>query len=345
MATNMESSMNVSALKLADPYVKSIVDTAAHVALYSFNSENYEWEKLNVEGALFLSGRTGEPKHNLMILNRLNTFNLIEPITEGLDLQLQDPFLLYRNVQGQINGIWFYDKDECVRIAGSLEKLVRESASSGPDTPSKPPDPVATEDKIPDGTNKRVMDFFAKASNSRPHLYRPNPPPGLRHDVEGKVAPAPLLHMLIPDPVRTVEQIERQQRTATPQKDVKPEDNTPRRVPKLENGLVLLSLNDCSPPSSGRSFFDRSPASCPPPIEVSHLEKRPALIPPVMFVSSNTPAASEEEATSVSGLPMRPEPLTKTQLLQAVTYLLKNDSDFINKLHEAYVKSFVDMVS
>lgn len=38
-------------------------------------------------------------------------------------------------------------------------------------------------------------------------------------------------------------------------------------------------------------------------------------------------------------------PLTKPQLLQAVNYLLKNDADFLNKLHEAYVKSFVDMVS
>lgn len=35
------------------------------------------------------------------------------------------------------------------------------------------------------------------------------------------------------------------------------------------------------------------------------------------------------------------EPLTKNQLLQAFEYLLKNDSDFMIKIHEAYVKSLL----
>lgn len=37
----------------------------------------------------------------------------------------------------------------------------------------------------------------------------------------------------------------------------------------------------------------------------------------------------------------RLEPLTKNQLLQAFEYLLKNDSDFMVKIHEAYVKSLL----
>lgn len=35
------------------------------------------------------------------------------------------------------------------------------------------------------------------------------------------------------------------------------------------------------------------------------------------------------------------EPLTKNQLSQAFEYLLKNDSDFMVKIHEAYVKSLL----
>jgi mRNA-decapping enzyme 1B len=42
--------------------------------------------------------------------------------------------------------------------------------------------------------------------------------------------------------------------------------------------------------------------------------------------------------------PVRPEPLTRNQLLQAFNYLVKNDPEFVNKLHEAYVKSFAEMV-
>lgn len=39
------------------------------------------------------------------------------------------------------------------------------------------------------------------------------------------------------------------------------------------------------------------------------------------------------------------EPLTKNQFLRAFNYLLRSDPDFINKLHEAYVKSFGEILS
>lgn len=39
------------------------------------------------------------------------------------------------------------------------------------------------------------------------------------------------------------------------------------------------------------------------------------------------------------------QPLTETQLLQAISYLMKNDPTFIRKIHEAYLKSFAEMVS
>lgn len=57
----------------------------------------------------------------------LNTNNLVEPVTQGLDLQLQKPFLLYRNSKSNIYGIWFYDKDECLKIGHILNKLIKES--------------------------------------------------------------------------------------------------------------------------------------------------------------------------------------------------------------------------
>lgn len=41
----------------------------------------------------------------------------------------------------------------------------------------------------------------------------------------------------------------------------------------------------------------------------------------------------------------KPEPLTQSQLLQAMNYLIRNDPDFVRKLHEAYLKSFTEMVS
>lgn len=61
----------------------------------------------------------------------------------------------------------------------------------------------------------------------------------------------------------------------------------------------------------------------------------PALMPPVMFAAPSPPESLNRPL----------EPLTKNQLLQAFNYLLKSDPDFINKLHEAYVKSFGEILS
>lgn len=52
-------------------------------------------------------------------------------------------------------------------------------------------------------------------------------------------------------------------------------------------------------------------------------------MPPTMFTT-----------TSGNELQQNPEPLTRNQLLQAFNYLLKHDAEFVNKLHEGYVKSF-----
>lgn len=386
MAKSAEVSlMNVSAIRLVDRLVCDIVDTATHVALYEFNAQSYEWEKTNAEGVLFVYSRSGEPRYSIIVLNRLSTINLVEPINEGIDLQLKEPFLLYRNTKGEIHGIWFYDKEECARIAETIEKLVSEISKhkNSMDTHIRNSEAMHQQQVgTPDGTSKRVMDFFARAGSKAPSQPPgPRAPPGMTSLSREKLVPPgipvtlsrdnsladvnPLLQRLMSNsnPI-TVEQLEKQHRSSPqdiPKGRSKPimkkESTTPRRPltlpvqssPKIENGMNLLHLSESPPqgftPSSipSQHFFNSAHQHSPSePLEVSVLEQsvtmetptKPALIPPVMFAS-----AKEEP------LIVKPEPLTKSQLLQAVTYLLKNDADFINKLHEAYVKSFVDMVS
>lgn len=65
-----EFKMNVAALKRVDPYIKDILETATHVALYTFNADNNEWEKTDIEGALFVYSRNGEPFNSILIMNR-----------------------------------------------------------------------------------------------------------------------------------------------------------------------------------------------------------------------------------------------------------------------------------
>ncbi|XP_076241539.1 decapping mRNA 1 [Calliopsis andreniformis] len=456
-----ELRMNVAALKRVDPYVKDILETATHVALYTFNAVNNEWEKTDIEGALFVYSRNGEPYNSVLIMNRLNTNNLVEPVTQGLDLQLQEPFLLYRNSRCNIYGIWFYDKEECVRIGAMLNKLVKESeenrkacskpainikktlgpnvnnvdifsmlskaqedfntnrnnSSSGGGTGeavgTKSPLVTPITDNIsgplaaplgPDVTSQSVMDFFAKAKVNTGHFKSGDQP-----TAGGTVAneSKPLLARLMSHPAaHTVEHIEKQHRSVTPQPATQQQSqatpsviltannissatasNRPKRRSKTASQQdsvistsasisqeVVPSVNQNTTDTNGTAGFLRiqSPTNVSSnstnhqasdmigssnsnplaslfahasattatddiitPPTLSGRGSAPALIPPVMFAAPSPPESLARPL----------EPLTRNQLLQAFNYLLRSDPDFINKLHEAYVKSFGEILS
>jgi hypothetical protein len=64
---------------------------------------------------------------------------------------------------------------------------------------------------------------------------------------------------------------------------------------------------------------------------------KPTLMPPTMFLPSKEAAGP---APSTSQTTIKPEPLTRNQLLQALNYLLQTDEEFMKKLHETYLNHF-----
>ncbi|NXG36644.1 DCP1A enzyme, partial [Dromaius novaehollandiae] len=72
--------------------------------------------------------RSASPYHGFTIVNRLNMHNLVEPVNKDLEFQLHEPFLLYRNASLSIYSIWFYDKNDCHRIAKLMAKVVEQEA-------------------------------------------------------------------------------------------------------------------------------------------------------------------------------------------------------------------------
>lgn len=405
--------LNEAALKRFDPYVKEILDTAKFVALYTFNPEENEWEKTNVEGSLFVYSRTGEPYYNILVLNRLNTTNLIEPISHKFDLQLHEPFLLYRNTKFCIYGIWFYEKEECVRLATLIQELMKQldgnkritdsvNANGGSNmdifsmlskaqevynsSKSSSNNKKSTNTKINlplvEQTPQSVMDFFAKAGSapqkatvpsggaSRIVLGRSQSVRQLENNDKGPFNP--LIHQLMSDPVHSVEHIEKQQRSVTPQtaetssqllkKLIRPssmqlvdfESQPTNEDTSKKNSIIDKTLNGFnfragSPfqllftQPSLESTELRSPVAPKTPLD---MPRQPALMPPAMF----TPSASKDLLVNDPGFNFKdndlhqPELLTKNQLLQALNYLLKNDPEFVTKIHEAYVKSLTDKV-
>ncbi|XP_054451563.1 mRNA-decapping enzyme 1A isoform X1 [Pteronotus mesoamericanus] len=118
--------MSLAALKQHDPYITSIADLTGQVALYTFCPKANQWEKTDIEGTLFVYRRSASPYHGFTIVNRLNMHNLVEPVNKDLEFQLHEPFLLYRNASLSIYSIWFYDKNDCHRIAKLMAKVVEE---------------------------------------------------------------------------------------------------------------------------------------------------------------------------------------------------------------------------
>lgn len=117
--------MNLKTLRRHDPYIEAIKDSASQVALYKFVQPN--WQKTDIEGTLFVYKRNSDPEYGFLILNRKSNENQKEPVTKELDFQLQAPFLLYKNKEGVIYGIWFYEKNECEHVHATIMKLLAET--------------------------------------------------------------------------------------------------------------------------------------------------------------------------------------------------------------------------
>lgn len=340
--------MNLAAIKKVDPYAKDIVDTSSHVAFYTFNADHNEWEKTDVEGAFFIYSRNAQPFHSIFINNRINTTSFVEPITSQLELQSQPPFLLYRNERSRIRGFWFYNSEECDRIGNIVGNLVQkvdarvflnESDEKSPIKDenvnifkmlSKAQQEYNTQQKI---ASCNVLQFFAAA--------------------KPRSTEVPFIQRAIPNSL-SVEQLEKQQRAKTPRGDTQSSEVNCKYEVTTESksnnqGTPAVNLDFLS---GVESTSNTSTKLCQPtgrlqssctPLLVTEEERlrqllvkeqpkttKPALLLPTMFDKPSDVGKSS---------PIK-EPLTQSQLIQAFNFLIQNDNDFVQKLHEAYIKAY-----
>ncbi|XP_064288595.1 mRNA-decapping enzyme 1A isoform X1 [Passer domesticus] len=160
--------MSLAALRRHDPFITGIADVTGQVALYSFSPKDNEWEKTDIEGTLFVYKRSASPYHGFTIVNRLNMHNLVEPVNKDLEFQLHEPFLLYRNASLSIYSIWFYDKNDCHRIAKLMAKVVEQEAQRSQQ--------VSQDRKSPSRTNgcneNRPIDILEMLSKAKDEYER-----------------------------------------------------------------------------------------------------------------------------------------------------------------------------
>ncbi|KAK7284831.1 hypothetical protein RJT34_19584 [Clitoria ternatea] len=115
--------LNLTVLQRMDPFVDEILFTAAHVAFYDFNIETNQWSRKDVEGSLFVVKRNSQPRFQFIVMNRRNTENLVENLLD-FEYELKKPYLLYRNAAQEVNGIWFYNPDECDEVANLFNRIL-----------------------------------------------------------------------------------------------------------------------------------------------------------------------------------------------------------------------------
>ncbi|XP_017045390.1 mRNA-decapping enzyme 1B [Drosophila ficusphila] len=346
MADESITRMNLSAIKKIDPYAKEIVDSSSHVAFYTFNSAQNEWEKTDVEGAFFIYHRNAEPFHSIFINNRLTLTSFVEPITGSLELQSQPPFLLYRNERSRIRGFWFYNSEECDRISGLVNSLLK-SKEQGTNGQSQRHGPVP---QLPKQDNASIFNMLSKAQKDYNAQVSGQPKtPSTESVTAGNVlkffesakqaTAESLFHRVQP---LSVDQLEKQQRAATPGEDLLPlagRDSQDSRLSPFQKAQQLNTqlLSDLK---IGKSFATPpSPTTAPSSSSLGANNDAgkclrrllagdkpgPALMPPTMFDAPN------------NGNPEPQQPLNSTQFVQAFTYLIQNDKEFANKLYKAYL--------
>lgn len=116
--------LEIVVLRKYDRNALEIIESAPFVAAYTFNSEQSKWEKLKCEGILFLYRKVYEPQYNLFLLNRLSNLHLYQPVGPNLKLQVEDSYLLFRNDDGVIFGLWIYDKQVFAKISEEIKKII-----------------------------------------------------------------------------------------------------------------------------------------------------------------------------------------------------------------------------
>ena len=127
---------NLRVLQRMDAMIVDIEGSATHCVLYEFNEISQSWEKKDVEGSLFVAKRSAGFK--LVIMNRNSRKNLDVPITSTFQMQVRDPYLIFRDTapatsatnKKRIRGIWFHDSNERQIISTLLQRIVKSLSST-----------------------------------------------------------------------------------------------------------------------------------------------------------------------------------------------------------------------
>ncbi|KAH9872838.1 hypothetical protein J1614_005232 [Plenodomus biglobosus] len=102
--------LNFSVLRRVYADLLAIEHVTPYAALYTFNLETQQWEKVGIEGTLFICQLTPSPigaeRYCAIIYNRRGLDNFYQELTSSDEMEITDPYVI---LQGDlVYGIWIF---------------------------------------------------------------------------------------------------------------------------------------------------------------------------------------------------------------------------------------------
>jgi hypothetical protein len=131
--------LNLSVLMRHYPGVVGIRHVTAYSVLYTFNLDSQQWEKVGIEGTLFvcqlIPDHNGADRFSVIILNRRGLMNFDLEILSEEEMEFEGEYII---VQGdQVYGIWVFQEPNSnstanarVEAAEAIKSVAREAEES-----------------------------------------------------------------------------------------------------------------------------------------------------------------------------------------------------------------------
>ena len=138
--------MNLSVLQKDIEGVLDILFVASHSALYELVQG--KWERMRIEGTLFVVRRSLEPQYMLVVKNRLEIKDFTLALERGMnvDTNTATSMVMFRTVTPKtVYGVWFSDPEDCILFGSKLSSIsAGEYLGATKVQSSKPPTPKTT---------------------------------------------------------------------------------------------------------------------------------------------------------------------------------------------------------
>ena len=119
----------LGALQRRDDTIEKVLCHSGHCILYNFNTRETKWIKTDTEGKIFVFERSKRPSFGFTLMNTKSQQNFSELLSHDVGLQLNFPYLLYKNAKG-IYAVWFHEKDDSRKVYKTLTSCISKLQSS-----------------------------------------------------------------------------------------------------------------------------------------------------------------------------------------------------------------------